>query len=120
MKEGGGFWDDLNGGYLREDLVLAARREAIDWVHSEGVFEIVPMQECRDAGMKPQKSGRVGDDVHTSALDVFFEKDGRRSRYIGEVLERYRGEDAGDLKRSALDELVENWTSLNVLEKEIF
>ena len=31
----------------------AARREEIDWVHSEGVYEIVPVQECRDAGMKP-------------------------------------------------------------------
>ena len=26
------------------------RPEEIDWVHSEGVYEIVPMQECRDAG----------------------------------------------------------------------
>ena len=33
--------------------MLAARREEIDWVHSEGVYEILPMQECRDAGMKP-------------------------------------------------------------------
>ena len=40
-------------------------------------------------------------------------KDGRRSRYIGEVLEWYRGEDAGDLKRS---EFVENWTCPNALE----
>ena len=35
--------DDVNGGYLPEDLMLAARREEIDWVHSEGVY----------AGMKP-------------------------------------------------------------------
>ena len=34
-----------------EDLVLAARREEIDWVHSAGVYEIVPVQECKDAGM---------------------------------------------------------------------
>ena len=27
LKGGGGFWDDVNGGYLPEDLVLAARRE---------------------------------------------------------------------------------------------
>ena len=40
-------------GIYTEDLVLAARREGIDWVHSEGVYEIVPMQECKDAGMKP-------------------------------------------------------------------
>ena len=53
LKGGRRFWDDVNGGYLPEDLVLAARREEIDWVHSEGVCEIVPMQECRDAGMKP-------------------------------------------------------------------
>ena len=33
--------------------MLAARREEIEWVHSECVYEIVPMQECRDAGMKP-------------------------------------------------------------------
>ena len=34
-------------------LVLAARREEIDWVHCEGVYEIVPMQECRVADMNP-------------------------------------------------------------------
>ena len=50
LKGGGGkFWDDVNGGYLPEDLVFAARHEVTDWVHSEGVYEIVPMQECRDA-----------------------------------------------------------------------
>ena len=42
--------------------------------------------------------------------------DGRKSRYIGEVLDWYRGEDAGDLKRSELNELVENLTCLNALE----
>ena len=53
LKEGRRFWDNVNGGYLPEDLVLAASREEIDWVHSEGVYEIVPMQECKDASMKP-------------------------------------------------------------------
>ena len=53
LQERERFWDDVNGGYLPEDLVLAARREEIDWVHSEGVYEIVPMQECKDAGMRP-------------------------------------------------------------------
>ena len=53
LKGGGRFWDDVNGGNLPEDLVLAARREEIDWTHTEGVCEIVPMQECKDAGMKP-------------------------------------------------------------------
>ena len=44
------------------DLVLAAKREEIDWVHSEGVYEIVPMRECRDAGMKPLDVIRVDTD----------------------------------------------------------
>ena len=43
LKGGGRFWDDVNGEYLPEDLGLSARREEIDWVHSEGVNEIVPM-----------------------------------------------------------------------------
>ena len=51
ILEGGVFWDDVSGGYLPEDLVLVARREEIDWVPSEGVYEIVPMQECTDASM---------------------------------------------------------------------
>ena len=44
-----------------------------------------------------QKSGYVDDDVHVSALGVFNDMDGRKRRYIGEVFEWYRGEDAGDL-----------------------
>ena len=67
-----------------------------------------------------QKSGHVDDDVQVSALDAIYEMDGRKSRYIGEVLEWYRGEDAGDLKRSELSEMVENLTCLNVLEGKIW
>ena len=63
-----------------------------------------------------QKSGHVDEDVQISALDAFYEMDGRKSRYIGDVLDWYRGEDAGDLKRSELHELVENLTCLNALE----
>ena len=32
--------------------MLEARREVIQWVHSEGVYEIVPMQECVDSCQK--------------------------------------------------------------------
>ena len=51
----------------------------------------------RPGSVLVQKSGHVDDDVRISA---FYEIDGRKSRYIGEVLDWYRGEDAGDLKRS--------------------
>ena len=52
LKGGGGFWDDVNGGYLPEVLVFTTRCEEIEWVHSEGVHDIVPKQWCRDAGKK--------------------------------------------------------------------
>ena len=67
----------------------------------------------RPGSVLVQKVCHVEDDEHTSALGVFYEKDERENRCIGEVFERYRGEDVGDLKRSELDELVENWTCLN-------
>ena len=51
LRDGEGFWDEVNGGYLPEDLVLA-RREENAWVHSQGLCEIVPMQEGTDAGKK--------------------------------------------------------------------
>ena len=52
LRDGGGFWDDVNGGYLPEDLVLSFRREEIAWVNSGDVYEFVPMQECKDASKK--------------------------------------------------------------------
>ena len=44
--------------------------------------------------------------------------DGRESRYIKEVLDWYRDEDAGDLRRSELNEILERMTCLNALEGE--
>ena len=52
ILQDGGLWDDVNGGNLPEDFVLAARRGEIEWIHSEGVYEIVPTQDCKDAGKK--------------------------------------------------------------------
>ena len=80
--------------------------------------------ECPASGEKDdrpehvlvQNSAHVDDDIHFSALDVFYELDGRKSRYIKEVLDGYRDEDAGDLRRSELKELVESMTRLNALE----
>ena len=60
-----------------------------------------------------QNPGHVDDDMHISALDVFFEMDGRMSRCIKEVLEWYQEGDAGDLRRSELIELVETMTYLS-------
>ena len=58
----------------------------------------------RPGSVLVQKSGHVDDDVQISVLGAFYEMDGRKSGYIREVLAWYRGEDAGDLKRSELNE----------------
>ena len=63
-----------------------------------------------------QKTSHVDDDEQISALDAFYEMDGS----IGEVLEWCRREDVGDLKRSELNELVENLTRLNALDGRKF
>ena len=76
--------------------------------------------KSRSGSVLVQKSGHVDDDVQISALNAFYEMDGRKSAYIGEVMEWYRGEDASDLKRSELNELVENVTCLNALEEKIW
>ena len=39
-----------------------------------------------------QRSGHVDDNVQISGLDAFCEIDGGKNRYIGEVLDWYRGE----------------------------
>ena len=54
-----------------------------------------------------------------SALDAFYAMDERMSRDIGEVLDWYRGEDDGGLKRSEFDDVVEDLTCLNALERKI-
>ena len=41
-----------------------------------------------------QNSSHVEDDIQISALDVLYEMDGPKSRYIKEVLDWYRDEDA--------------------------
>ena len=67
-----------------------------------------------------QSSGHVDDDTQISASDVFLEMDGRKSRYIQEVLDWYREQDAGDFRRRKLNELVENMTALNALERKFW
>ena len=46
-----------------------------------------------------------------TALDPFYKMDGRESRH-------YREEDARDLRRNALNELVENTTGHNALKRK--
>ena len=75
LKGGGRFRDDVNGGNLPEDFVLAARREEIDGVHSEGVYEIVQLdvQERQDGGAKRRVSG--GSQGSVSSAGVFADKE---------------------------------------------
>ena len=42
------YWDDVNGGYLDNELVKAAREKEREWVRKEKIYEIVPRQQCWD------------------------------------------------------------------------
>ena len=91
-------------------------QEASSASASSDPLDTLAYPACGETKSGSQKSRHVDDDVQISALDAFYEMDGRKSRYIGEVLECYRGEDAGDLKRSEKNELVEILTCLNAFE----
>ena len=67
--------------------------------------------QSRPGSALVQKSG--DDDVRISALDAFCKKDGRRSRYIGQVLEWYRGEDAGESRKM-------NWSRSGMFSRRNF
>ena len=86
---------------------------------SEAASEEQPDKLRKTAPSAPS-SGHVDDDVQISALAAFYEMDRRKSRYIREVLDWYRREDAGSLKRSELNESVENMTCLNALAGEMW
>ena len=59
-------------------------------------------KQDRPEPLHVQNSRHVEDDMQISALGPFYEMDGRESRYIKKVLDWYRDEDAGDLRRSDL------------------
>ena len=67
--------------------------------------------QSRSGSALMQKSG--DDDVRISALDAFCKKDGRRSRYIGQVLEWYRGENAGESQKM-------NWSRSGMFSRRKF
>ena len=74
--------------------------------------------QSRPGSVLVQKSGHADDDVEISALDAFYKVDGLKSLHIGEVLECYRGEHAGDLKRSESNELVGEFNKFQRLRGE--
>ena len=49
-----GYWDDVNGGWLKKDKVEAARHEEIEWLRTRGIWEKVPVKQClAETGKKP-------------------------------------------------------------------
>ena len=75
-------------GQIEEESTIWARSS---WMHQHLPihllhWSILPSGETssQPGSVIVQKSGHVDDDVQSSALDPFFEMDGRKSRYIGE------------------------------------
>ena len=58
ISKEGKFLDHVNGRYLPRDLVLAALREEVDWVHSEGVCEIGSMDTDKSRGSVQESTTR--------------------------------------------------------------
>ena len=59
-KGGGGFWDDVNGRFPPEDLVLTTRREGLAWVHSEWCLLNCPdarLSRCRKETVETDLGG---------------------------------------------------------------
>ena len=70
-----GFWDDVNGGWLPEKLVKAARQEELEWVHRREVYRKVDEQECFQVTGKPHISalgryqqGQFGQAEHSKSV----------------------------------------------------
>ena len=54
----GGYWDDVNGGWLPPHLVIAARGEELGWVHERKVYEEVDEEQCWQETNRPPISLR--------------------------------------------------------------
>ena len=54
----GGYWDDVNGGWLPTHLVVAARKEELEWIHSREVYEKADEEQCYAETSKPPISLR--------------------------------------------------------------
>ena len=78
------------------------------------LWNILRVGETQDrpGSVLVQKSGHVDDDVQISALDALDERVFTSEKCWNSSEE----EDAGDLKRSALNEWVETWSCLNAQE----
>ena len=79
----GGFWDDVNGGWLDKEKVLRAREEELGWVKEREVYVKRPLQECWDVTHRAPISLRW---VDTNKGDDEFEND--RSRVVVRELKR--------------------------------
>ena len=46
--------DDVNGGILPTEKVKRARQKEMDYLHKQGVYKVVPIEECfTETGRKP-------------------------------------------------------------------
>ena len=67
----------------------APNTSSISTTHVSLEYPASGERQVRPEPVLVQNSGHVDDDIQISALDVFYEMDGRESRYIKEVLAWY-------------------------------
>ena len=65
--QGGGYWDDAKGGWLDPKMVLAGRREEMQYVRRHQVYQRVPRQQCwAETGRPPIRTGWADTNKGTS------------------------------------------------------
>ena len=97
------------------DILRTTGRIEQDTPNTESSSSMHVFVECLASGKRQdrpepvfvQNSGHVDDDMQISALDIFYEMDGRWSRYNKEVLDWYREGTARDPRRNELNHLFE-------------
>ena len=75
---GGGYWDDVKGGWLEPSLVVRAREEEMGYVRKHSVYTKVPIAQCwQETGKAPIKTGWADTNKGTE------EDPNVRSRWVG-------------------------------------
>ena len=73
-------------------------------MHVSLVYLASGQRQDRPEPVVVQNSGHVDDDIRISALDVFYQMDGRKSRYKKTCVGLVSRRDARDLRRNELNE----------------
>ena len=85
------YFDSVNGGYLKPELVREARAEELRWVKEKKIWEWRPTEECwNEAGAKPVPLKWVdtnkGDDEEPNYRSTIVAREIKKAKKIWQKL----------------------------------